>query len=195
MVSDSDLVIKMHNNEVAAFDVLYWKYHEVIYNNILRFTKNSEVSRDILQDVFSMLWERRMDIDYKKTVSGWLFVVSFNQSVSYLRKKLRESSAKTSIIALTDVSDEPDSRILEHEYELLESAILKLSSQKRRVVTLCKLEGRSYEAAAQEMNISKHTVKEYLSAAMVSIKSFIKEHKGGSEIAIMLWFLLNQYPG
>ncbi len=177
MTSDSDLVVKLHDDDAGAFDALYWKYHQAIYRNILKLTKDPEVARDILQDVFSMLWEKRMDIDSQQSVSGWLFVLSFNQSVNHLRKKLRESAAEDSIIALTDVSDKGGSALLEDQYQLLGAAILQLSSQKRRVFTLCKVEGKSYEAAAQEMNISKHTVKEYLSLAVASVKGFIKGSK------------------
>ena len=189
MALDSDLVIKLHDDDVGAFDALYWKYHQTIYSNILKLTKNSEATQDILQDVFSMLWEKRMDIDNQRSVSGWLFVLSFNQSVNYIRKKLREYSAKDSMMALIDASDKANPKLLEDQYNLLETAISQLSSQKRRVFTLCKLEGKSYEAAAQEMNISKHTVKEYLSLAMASVKSFIKDHKDYSEAVVILWIL------
>lgn len=177
MTSDSDLIVKLRDDDSGAFDAIYWRYHQAIFRNILKLTKDPEAARDILQDVFSILWEKRMDIDSQRSVSGWLFVISFNQSVNYLRKKLRESSAEDSIIALTEMSDNDGSALLEDQYQLLGSAILQLSSQKRRVFTLCKMEGKSYEAAAQEMNISKHTVKEYLSLAVASVKGFIKGSK------------------
>lgn len=195
MVSDSDLVIKLHNDDARAFDELYWKYHRAIYSNILKLTKNSEAARDILQDVFCKLWEKRMDIDSRQSVSGWLFVLSFNQSVNYIRKKLREAvTQQTSITALSDIPDNGVPDLSEDPYHLLELAVLQLSPQKRKVFTLCKMEGKSYETAAQEMNISKHTVKEYLSLAITSVKSFIKDPKGCSETALILYFL-NQLTG
>lgn len=191
--SDLDLVIRLHDDDIKAFDALYCKYHQALYANILKLTKNPEAAQDILQDVFCVLWEKRVSIDDQQSVSGWLFVLSFNRSVNYLRKKVRESTAKGSITTL-GVSDEDGPNVLEDQYHLLESAILQLSPQKRKVFTLCKLEGKSYDAATKEMNISKHTVKEYLSSAMASVKSFIKEHKGYSE-TITILFILNQWLG
>ena len=52
----------------------------------------------------------------------------------------------------------------------------QLSPQKRKVFELCKVQGRTYKKAAEELHISKYTVKEYLSEALISIKKYIGEH-------------------
>lgn len=192
MVSDSDLVIRMYDDDVSAFDVLYWRYHQAIYSNILKFTKDPNAAQDVLQNVFCKLWENRRSMDNQQSVSGWLFVISFHQSVDYMRKNVRESEAVNSFKNSMAIPDEINFNLLEEQYCLLEKAISQLSEQKRKVFTLCKLEGKSYEAAAQELNISKHTVKEYLSLAMLSVKNSVKEHKFYIE-NLMLLGLLDQW--
>src|SRR3990170_3512483 len=87
--SNAELVVRLHKNDVSAFDALYWEYHQAIYRNILKFTKDQVATEDILQEVFTKLWEKRFDIDPAQSVAGWLFVISFNLSVNYTRKKLR----------------------------------------------------------------------------------------------------------
>ena len=66
--------------------------------------------------------------------------------------------------------------VYEDYYQLLKRAIDQLSPQKQRIVKLCKLEGKTYEEAAAEMKISRHTVKEYLSAAMASLSEYVRQH-------------------
>lgn len=175
---DCGLVCRLHNDDIKAFDRLYQKYHQAVYRNIFKLTKDDDVSRDILQDVFITLWEKRSGIKPDQSVSGWLFVLSFNRSVSYLRQKLKENVVVNNLRFTETEPDNDHISIINDQYYLLYEAINKLSPQKKKVFTLCKLEGRTYEEAAEKLNISKHTVKEYLGNALVSVKNHINEHKG-----------------
>lgn len=172
MIEDRELVLGLKKNETQAFDSLYWKYHQAIYRNALKLTKDEQVASDILQEVFCSLWEKRQTIDPEQSVSGWLFVLSFNQSVSFQRKKLRESITIEMEHNETDIEGE----VYQFKYTLMQKAVEQLSPQKQKVFTLCKLYGKTYEETAGILNISKHTVKEYLSGSMVSIKEFIKQN-------------------
>jgi RNA polymerase sigma-70 factor (family 1) len=174
--SNAELIERLQQHDVGAFDALYWQYHEVVYRNILKFTKDAIAAEDILQEVFIKLWEKRHTIKTEQSVAGWLFVISFNLSVNHTRKRLREQTLQKKLAAI-----EPDSglpagiTLYEEQYQLLESAIEQLSPQKRKVVTLCKLEGKTYEEAAGELKISRNTVKEHLQAAMVNLNDYIRK--------------------
>jgi len=188
---DAVLVERLHENEVAAFDTLYWKYHEVVYRNILKLVKETVVAEDILQEVFIKLWEKRQEIKASQSVAGWLFVISFNLSVNYSRKKLREQTFHQKLLSL-DPGEETgvDRKALQEvQYHLLEQAIAELSPQRRRIVTLCKLEGKTYEEVANELNISRNTVKEHLSAAMVKLNDYIQKNAEHRYVLLFLLFL------
>ncbi|HEY9258883.1 RNA polymerase sigma factor [Chitinophaga sp.] len=188
---DAELVVRLQNHEVSAFDSLYWKYHEAVYRNIFKFVKEEAITEDILQDVFTRLWEKRQDIRPDQSVSGWLFVISFNMCVSFVRKKLREQAFHKNIFQ----SDEDDpvaierKNIDEEQYHLLEQAISKLSPKKRTIVTRCKLEGKTYEEVANELNISRNTVKEHLSAAMIKLNDYMQRNGDHKYIVLLLLFL------
>jgi RNA polymerase sigma-70 factor (ECF subfamily) len=188
---DAVLVERLHENEVAAFDTLYWKYHEVVYRNIMKLVKETVVAEDILQEVFIKLWEKRQEIKASQSVAGWLFVISFNLSVNYSRKKLREQTFHQKLLAL-DPGEETglDRKVMQEvQYHLLEQAIAELSPQRRRIVTLCKLEGKTYEEVANELNISRNTVKEHLSAAMVKLNDYIQKNAEHRYLLLFLLFL------
>jgi RNA polymerase sigma-70 factor (family 1) len=173
-VDDKKMVVQLHNGFSEGFENLYWKYHQLIYMNVFKFVKNKEESQDILQDVFTTLWESRQTINEQQSVSGWLFVISFNKSVNHIKKKLRHSAAEDKLISLYESNHEARDNSMDEQYKLLQVAIASLSPQKQKVFTLCKLEGRSYEEASILLNISKHTVKEHLSLAMNSLKDAFK---------------------
>ncbi|MBD0286976.1 MAG: sigma-70 family RNA polymerase sigma factor [Flavisolibacter sp.] len=173
---DNELVIRLREDDVGAFNALYWKYHQAVYANIFKLTKEVEVTQDILQEVFIALWEKRSSIDINQTVSGWLFVVSYNKSISYLKRALKESVISNEWNEEMQPAEESEINVREVQLQLLEDALGQLSPQKKKVFELCKLQGKSYEETARELNISKHTVKEYLSAAIANVKEYIKEH-------------------
>lgn len=174
---DKDLVFRLHDDDIGAFDMLYQKYHQAIYRNIFKLTKDDDIARDILQDIFVALWENRAEINADQSVSGWLFVLSFNKSISYLRKKVRETTVVNTMPFSEMETDSSNVQLLDEQYYLLQQAINQLSPQRKKVFTLCKLEGKTYEEAAEKLNLSKHTVKEYLGHAVVAVKNHIKEHQ------------------
>ena len=172
---DSKLVARLRAGDVSAFDSLYWRYYQVVYRNIVKLTKEPVIAQDILQEVFIRLWEKRNDINYEQPVANWIFVISFNLSIDYTRKKLREEVLHRNLLAS---SEHTTQYVFEYEqyYHLLKHAIEQLSPQKQKIVKLCKLEGKTYEEAAAELQISRHTVKEYLSAAMASLGDYVRTH-------------------
>jgi RNA polymerase sigma-70 factor (ECF subfamily) len=167
--NEYDLLVRLNAGDLEAFDELYWKYQNAVYQNAFKLTRDGFIAEDIVQEVFIKLWEKRKSIDVNRKVGGWLFVASYNRSISSLKKKIREFSFLKEIQS-SDISAET---LAEEELQLksLEEAIARLSPQKRRVFLFCKINGMTYEEAAKSLNISKHTVKEYLSSAIVDIKN------------------------
>jgi RNA polymerase sigma-70 factor (family 1) len=174
--NEIEIITRLQQDDVSAFDALYHTYHNSLYANIFKLTRHADTSKDILQEVFISLWEKRNSLNPEKSLAGWLFVVSYNKSVTYLRIRLRES-----LLKVRDLASQPDA---EREVQkgdqlnLLEEAIEKLSPQKRKVFELCKMQGKTYEETAMELGISKHTVKEYLSGAVSYIKLYVQQHPG-----------------
>lgn len=180
-IADTDLLFRLQRGDVDAFDALYWKYHQAVFANVCKLVKEPEAAKDILQEVFTALWEKRSTLDSSRPVAGWLFVVSYHKALAHLKLSLKAVVVDSQ--AMETAQSEDDSPFVkEQQFQLLEEAIAQLSGQKRKVFELCKLQGRTYEEAAEELNISKHTVKEYLSLATASIQAYIKAHPGGLQI-------------
>lgn len=171
------MLLLLGKDDMQAFDELYWKYQKAVYQNVYKLTRDTAVAEDIVQEVFISLWEKRKSIDTTRSVAGWLFVSSYNRAVNALKKKLKESKAYQTI-GKEESDPVYDQSVADMQLNVLEKAIAGLSPQKRRVFEICKLQGRSYEEAANELNISKHTVKEYLSAAISLIKEYARQHPG-----------------
>ena len=172
----NDLALKLRNNDISAFNSLYWEYHGAVYANALKLIRDPAIAEDIVQETFVALWEKRQSIDPKQDIAGWLFVVSHHKTIDQLKRKLRHALAEKILQEVIEGQNIVEEDITEEQLNAIEKAVDQLSPQKRKVFELCKMQRRTYEKAAEELQISKYTVKEYLSEAMVSIKKYIGQH-------------------
>ena len=183
------LIRKMAEGDMNSFDAIYWKYYKAVHGNILKLVQDNASAEDILQDVFLSLWENREKIDVARSLAGWLFVTSYNRSMTFLKKRLREKVLSNFVeqdaVEMTIGQSLTDIRLNE-----LEKAVSKLSLQKQKVFYMCKLKGLSYAETAEQLKISRHTVKEYLAAAFQSIKEQMMK---SPSVGLVAWFFLKFY--
>lgn len=169
--NDDCLIALLKEGRNDAFDEIYRRYHKAIYQNVIKLVKDKTASEDLVQDTFIAFWQNRNIIVSGRSLPGWLFVISYNLSVNLLKRKLTDAKAVSYLAnlngGLVDVTDN-----YEAQMNVIEKAILLLPQQQKRVLELCKLQGQSYKAAAREMKISSHTIKEYLTIAMKSIRKY-----------------------
>jgi RNA polymerase sigma-70 factor (ECF subfamily) len=177
--AEYELLCRLTRGDRVAFDLIYHQYCNPVYCNALKITRDRSVAEDIVQEVFITLWEKKETISLERPVGGWLFVLCYNRAVNQLRKKLRESVACRHLEdpAAGDPTDEAS---YSQQWELLENAMAQLSPQKRKVFELCKIQGKTYEETAAVLQISKYTVKEYLSASVSFLKEQVQHHPGSS---------------
>jgi len=185
----NDLASRLRNDDINAFNSLYWEYHAAIYANALRLIKDPVIAEDIVQEVFVTVWGKRHSIDPEQDFAGWLFVISYHKTVDQLKRKLKDALAHKKIsISIEDQSILVNDDLKEEQLTAIEKAMDQLSPQKRKVFEICKMQGRTYKKAAEELHISKYTVKEYLSEALVSIRKYIGEHP--RQTGIVIYFLV-----
>lgn len=193
-LSENEIVIKLIKGEQKAFDKLYWKYHSALFFNVLKLTKDLALAEDILQEVFITLWEKRHTLKEESSIAGWLFMVSYNKSVDAMKKQVRETNLIKSLNFEPSELEIDQKKQQELQHTLISKALQQLSPQKLKVFQLCKIEGKTYQQAAAELKLSKHTVKEYLSDAVILVKKFIHDHPEGNSqfktlLLISLFFL------
>lgn len=179
--------------DLEQFDRLYHTYHQAVYANIFKMVSHSPCAEDILQEVFLALWENRRSLDAGK-VAGWLFVVSYNKSATYLKRKLKESSwLGTGDVALAGdlaVADAPDEALFQLRLSAVEEAINHLPARKKEVFRLCRFEGKSYDEVAELLGISVLSVKDYLKQSTQFIRKYVSNHYPHFEVTSLSLLLL-----
>jgi RNA polymerase sigma-70 factor (family 1) len=173
---DDKLIIKnLKEGDVLSFDFIFKKYHKKVYYFAISYLKSKEEAEDVVQEVFLNLWKCRDQINEYYVFSKYLFKITYNATCKKFRKQA--SDKKQMEEALQNILIEDNSTNLEIEYNnLLETAnmlIDKLPSRQKDIFLLSINEQLTNEQIAQQLNISKKTVENYLTMAKASLrKSF-----------------------
>ncbi|MEP7376096.1 MAG: RNA polymerase sigma-70 factor [Chitinophagaceae bacterium] len=189
--SERELFQQIAAGSEPAFRIIFDRYKLKLYYFIQHIVKSSSETEELLQDVFLRLWVSRESLANVEAPATYLFVSARNGALNHIQKKVSE---RKMINQLTNAAQE-EYNIIEEELsfkesrQLVEEAISKLSPQQQKVYRLSKEAGLSRDEIAAQLGISPNTVKNHLADAMLSIRTYMKDH---SEI-ILLILLSNAY--
>ena len=127
------------------------------------------MSKDILQDCFAKLWEKRNEVD-KLKVKSWLFTVAYNTMLNVLKREQK--------FYHNDENYEDRNSIDSHaqfEYkDQLDYYLNDLPPVQRSILLLRDVEGYHYPEIAELLQLSISQVKVYLFRARNKMKSQLK---------------------
>ncbi|HTE09986.1 MAG TPA: sigma-70 family RNA polymerase sigma factor [Chitinophagaceae bacterium] len=182
---NESVVERFSKGDMEAFASIYNQYWERVAVNISKIIFQQEITEDILHNVFFKLWENRHKFRDESSIASWLFRVSYNESVNWIRLILKEKkyiSAKLPESVQRHISPEEDMEIDELKEGLLQEAINLLPDRKKQVFELCKLQGKTYSEAGIILGIKPNTVKEYMAGSLAFVKSHVLSKYAASSL-------------
>ena len=170
--NDKQLVAKLRNNEVQAFDSLFHKYSEKLYRFSFSLLKNEEDSKEVVQEVFFRIWNKRFDMDSTKSFKSLLFTISYNLIIDQLRLRLKDQNYRK---FLRDYFDrqvlKTDSNIdFETLSQQVDTAVEELPGKRKQIYKLSRENGYSNKEIARELGISVKTVETQINLSLRHIK-------------------------
>ena len=171
--NDSNLLQQVAAGNEHAFRQLVEKYSGLLYKFIHRHTNDSQLSEEIVQDIFIKIWQTRETLTSLRSFRAFLLVVSRNHVLNTIKKMMREKKKQWEWQKENTNLQEEDQQELEEVFGLIDDAVNRLPPQQKRVWILSRREGLKYEQIAAEMNISRDAVKKYLQYANGAIKEHV----------------------
>jgi RNA polymerase sigma-70 factor (family 1) len=173
-----EVLRQLTDGNESAFKQIYDRYWLSIYKTVKRYTKSPEVAEDIVQEIFTTLWNNRSNFREVMNLEYYLITMAKNLTYKTLRKMAFEKSVKDHLSseALQEENSLNDS-ILDQQYaQLIQRAAGLLPSQQKQVFHLAKVEGLSHKDIAAQLNISHLTVKTHMAKALRSIRHYLRPH-------------------
>lgn len=162
------------------FMQIFRRHEGRLYALALKLTKCDAYAQDVIQDVFIRLWEQREGFEQIRNMEAWLYRLTENRVIDFLRKAAADERLRESIWNAMPVNPQATAAIVEaREYHhILRKAIDRLPPQRKLIYCLNREEGLNYRQIAEELKISRHTVKNQLSTALQAIRSFVAKTAG-----------------
>lgn len=172
-VLEKTLLLQLQQGSEAAFDRLYHLYSNRIFGNIKKMVQDQDIARELLQDVFVKIWEKRRTIDAQQSFRSYLFTISRNLVYDYFRNESLERKLQAYLSANREeaYSHIEEDLFYDESNALFIRTIEKLPPQRKQVFTLCKIEGRSYEEVSKLLGISQSTISDHLLKANKFIRT------------------------
>ena len=157
------------------FAEIFREHEQQLYTLALRLTKSDQVAKDIIQEVFMKLWEHRNNIHAIRNMEAWLYKLTDNKIIDFLRKVSVDERLKKRIWdQVQQIVNETELNLEAKECnDIIQKAIEQLPAQRRLIYGLNKEKGMNYQQIATELQLSKHTVKNQLFSAVQSVRRFI----------------------
>ena len=147
-------------------------YNQSVYdysNRVCRFVDkllmDSVVAKDITQEAYMRLWEKRDSVDFEK-VRAWLFTTAYRLSMDHIQRQKRFDREEN----IPEFWVEPENPDLKR---IVNESLALLSEVQRSIVLLKDYEGYSYDEIGEMLNLSEQQVKVYLFRARKKVKEYI----------------------
>ncbi|MBN1952597.1 MAG: RNA polymerase sigma-70 factor [Bacteroidales bacterium] len=162
------LINRLRRGEEAAYELLFKEYYQVLTVFARRYLNDLEAAKEVVQDLFVSLYEKREQLDINSSLKSYLFRSTHNRCINQLnaqkiRHKYVEYANYNTDIRDNSLEDEVNRTELEHH---LYKAISELPPKCRSIFKMNRFEGLSNGEIAERMNLSKRTVETQISKAL-----------------------------
>lgn len=183
-VRDSDLINRITSGGTnESFSILYKRYHKKVYDKCYSFVKNKVIARELTNEIFSKTYEQLANFRQKSSFSSWLFTITYNHCIDYLRKQKQLHYPNwNKENQITDFIDEPEEKIDEINYDNL-LVILEMIHPEEKAMLLMKYQDNiSIKTISEAMRISEDAAKMRLKRARTRVmflynEKFLKNSK------------------
>ncbi|MGI9034937.1 MAG: RNA polymerase sigma factor [Pyrinomonadaceae bacterium] len=163
---------------VAAFEMLYNRYHRRTYSLCLRMTSSVTEAEDLTQEVFIQLFRKIGSFRGDSAFTTWLHRMTVNQVLMHFRRRGVQSEKTTDDGEMPEQivnGTENQNRMPILDRIALDKAIAQLPNGYRTVFVLHDVEGFEHEEIARMLKLSVGTSKSQLHKARLKLRGLLRK--------------------
>jgi RNA polymerase sigma-70 factor, ECF subfamily len=173
---EKELIIRLIEGDGDAFEKIYYLYAERVYYFALRYLKNTSDTEEIVQEVFTRIWECRNNLDPDLSFSGYILTTTKNTIFNDNRKKINHQAYCSHVISYLqkNMHNAEDEVIYNDLMALLTKTIEELPPKRQEIFKLSRIQGKSYKEISKKLSISEKTIETHMRLALRDIKIVIE---------------------
>ena len=178
MLHDEYLIRDMFGqNPEKGCELLFRKYYANLCNHAIRFVHSGEVAEDIVSEVFAVFWQNRTFEQITTSYRAYLYKSVRNRSYNYLKWDLNRTSPLEDVNApVVAYALNPCEALQYNElHQQIERIVQQLPPQCRRAYLLKRVEGKTLEEIASELQITPKSVEALITRAIARLRNGLKD--------------------
>jgi RNA polymerase sigma factor (sigma-70 family) len=171
-LSDNELLFQIAQKKESAFREFYGLYADKVFNMALIYSKNQQDAEEITQDVFSKIFHSADKFKGESSVSTWVYRITVNHSLNYIKKRKRGFSFNLSGEKLEHSDFVHPGILMENKEQssLLFQVIETLPESQKTAFILSFIEELPRAEVAQIMEVSLKAVESLLQRGKESLR-------------------------
>lgn len=162
------------SGDIKAFERIFLLYQPKLIFFLKGFLHNEEMSRDMAQDIFMSLWVNREKLAEVQSFSSYLFQIARYNVYNYFDRLLvQEKYTIEQVRQMNEGYSVEEDLFLKELEAYIESAVDRMPPQRGRIFRMSRYDGLTNEEISQQLNISKRTVENHLTAALSDLRKVL----------------------
>ncbi|MEM9829235.1 MAG: RNA polymerase sigma-70 factor [Bacteroidota bacterium] len=178
-LTNAELVEKLRKGDIGAFDTIFYRFESRLCAFAMKLTHNPEEAKEIVQEVFLKVWERRELIKPHQNLDSYLFTIAKNLVYNKARRRVYwvayqeyVRSSGTAAGSFTENTVQYDELVA-----FLEGAYQQLPPARQEIFMLSRIDGLSHHEIAEQLNTSTSNVKNHIHKALRFLKEQMQLHE------------------
>ncbi|WP_114939069.1 RNA polymerase sigma factor [Mucilaginibacter endophyticus] len=173
---DKTLLLQIKEDNSLAFDLLFERYWEKLYQAANARLNDDAIAQDIVQEIFIKLWQRRKVLEVQLSLEYYLLsAVRLSVMGHFRSQKTNDIRMQDALRRVTYLEDSIESHTDYLELErTLEHAVNSMPEMLQKVYQL-RSENLSVKAIAGQLGLAEQTVKNYISEVLRRLRQTIIE--------------------
>jgi RNA polymerase sigma-70 factor (ECF subfamily) len=170
-----------------VFEEIFNTWYDPLVRYCMQRLFNQEDAEEIVQDIFIKLWVRRKELNYSPSIKSYLYRTALNRIINFKEHQQVRNAHRTHVLAASNYISDDSSSINAKEIQWLAAEAVNSMPKKRKMVyELSRRDGLNYAEIAEKMGVSVKTVEAHLTAALVQLRTHLKDYLP----ALALYFAL-----
>lgn len=158
-LTDIELIARItRTNDPHWFGILYDRYSKRVYNKCLMFVKDPTEAEDLAHDIFVKAFLHLKQFRGSSLFSTWLFSITYNFCISYLRSRKDICEMPENEIACAQ-DEVPDEDFLSLRVMHLEQALAEISPLEKMILLMKYQDDMSIKEIQDALNLGESAVK------------------------------------
>ena len=176
-----ELLRRTGEGDRRSFEQIYERFNGVLFATAYRVLNNQQAAEDVLQDVFTQIWDKAplYDSNRGKPLT-WAVTLTRNKAIDRLRSVQRRHRLQDDVEKEASLGEQFDGRnsldAVEgiEKAQLIREAMIKLSEEQRAAIELAFFGGLTQTEIAEKLNEPLGTIKARIRRGMMKLRDVVE---------------------